>query len=162
MKHAGFKGMDDRHHPLADQVLEEMDHRRVSPTDQIPAVLALTILGVGLLALFLGYSWFWMVFAFGFAVVLPLVTILTQSFSKRRQHRRERRRERHRERDEWKRDERTDRSKGYDGKQDALDTLRDRYARGKIDEDEFERRVDLLLENETIGDVKARRERKFN
>lgn len=142
-----------------------MDETPVTLTDQIPAVLALTILGVGLLALFLGYSWFWMVFAFGFAVVLPLVTILTQSFSKRRRHRRERRGERQWERDDWKRDSRNDRSKGYgDTQQDALDTLRNRYARGEIDEEEFERRVDLLLENETIGDVKTRqeREREFN
>jgi uncharacterized membrane protein len=136
-----------------------MEETPVALTDQIPAVLALAILGAGLLALFLGYGWFWMVFALGFAVVLPLVTILTQSFSKRRRHRRERRGERQWERG-WKYDEGNDRSDGRDGtRQDALDTLRDRYARGEIDEEEFERRVDLLLENETIGDVKARRER---
>lgn len=38
----------------------------------------------------------------------------------------------------------------------ALEELKRRYARGEIDEAEFERRTALLLENESVDDVRAR------
>ncbi|WP_458209623.1 SHOCT domain-containing protein [Haladaptatus sp. NG-SE-30] len=111
--------------------------------EQIPGVVALLVLGAGLTALFLGYDWFWMVFILGFAVVLPIIAIVSEALFRKEG-----------ERKVEVSDEETD------DQQDALDTLRDRYARGEIDEAEFERRVDMLLENETVEDVKARRERK--
>lgn len=40
-----------------------------------------------------------------------------------------------------------------DDKQDALDRLRTRYAEGELTEAEFERRLETLLETETVGDV---------
>ena len=39
--------------------------------------------------------------------------------------------------------------------EEALATLRRRYARGEIDDDEFERRLDWLRETETLEDVRA-------
>jgi uncharacterized membrane protein len=45
-----------------------------------------------------------------------------------------------------------------DSAEDALTTLRKRYARGDIDHAEFERRLNDLLETETVGDAIANRD----
>ncbi|WP_231185438.1 SHOCT domain-containing protein [Haladaptatus sp. DYF46] len=116
--------------------------------NEAPAILVFVILGTGILGLFLGISWAWMIFAIGFVVVLPLVAILSDAIKRATGTP-----------DWYERKVRDGTEEGKDPQQDALDTLRDRYARGEIDEEEFERRVNLLLENETIGDVKARQER---
>jgi uncharacterized membrane protein len=109
--------------------------------EEASAITVFLVLGIGLVALFTGQPWWWMVFPVGFAVVLPLVAILTDAFAP--------------DADATREDERDERNDA----QDALDTLRGRYARGEIDEAEFERRVDRLLENETVEDAQARRER---
>ncbi|ELY58647.1 SHOCT domain-containing protein [Natronolimnohabitans innermongolicus] len=40
-----------------------------------------------------------------------------------------------------------------DGPEDALERLRVRYADGELSESEFERRLEVLLETETVADV---------
>lgn len=42
---------------------------------------------------------------------------------------------------------------------DALDTLRDRYARGELGDEEFERKLEALLETETPDEARRRVER---
>ena len=53
----------------------------------------------------------------------------------------------------------TDRTSDPESKQDALDTLRTRYARGELTEAEFERKVEALLETETPESARKRAER---
>ncbi|RBI61460.1 SHOCT domain-containing protein [halophilic archaeon] len=118
-----------------------MDDALASLLEEAPAITVFLVLGIGLVALFTGQPWWWMVFPVGFAVVLPLVAILSDTFAPDADAA-----------DEGDSEERDD-------TQDALDALRSRYARGEIDEAEFERRVERLLENETVDDASARRER---
>ncbi len=43
------------------------------------------------------------------------------------------------------------------GGDDPLETLRERYARGELTDEQFERKLERLLETETIEDVEDRR-----
>jgi uncharacterized membrane protein len=96
-------------------------------------VLALLVLGLGLADLWLdvvpGVP-FWAIFAIGYAVVLPLVAIALDE------------------------DEEADESDAgrdtatEDASESPLDRLKRRYADGEIDEAEFERRLERLLETE--------------
>ena len=99
------------------------------------AVTALTLV-VAFGGLALDVSFWWVVFPVGFGGVLPLAVALTRR----------------------RRAERTD--DASDGRSDALDELRARYARGEIDEAEFERRVERLLETETDAEAAAYAERR--
>lgn len=44
--------------------------------------------------------------------------------------------------------------------EDALETLRTRYARGELTDEQFERKLERLLETETLEDVEDRQRRK--
>ncbi|SEO43967.1 Uncharacterized membrane protein [Halogranum amylolyticum] len=97
-------------------------------------VVALVFLvGFGLLAV--GYPWFWVAFPVGFAGVLPAALALTKLYE---------------------RSQRTNDADDVgvpDERADALATLRARYARGELDEAEFERRLERLLETESVADA---------
>lgn len=101
--------------------------------NEVDGVVALLILGLGFAALFTGQSWFWLVWVIGFAVVLPLVSIAFGLDDEDEQA------------PEPPRDEEAE----------ALEELKRRYARGELDEAEFEARLERLLETE---DVEAARE----
>ena len=106
-----------------------------TPLEQVVAgvVVALTFLvGFGLLAI--GYPWFWIAFPVGFAGVLPAAIGLVRLYESRV-------------------------AAGEDPEADALESLRERYARGEIDEAEFEARLELLLETETVSEAEAYRAR---
>jgi uncharacterized membrane protein len=113
-----------------------LDHVREEPT----ATVTLFILGLGLLALFAGISWFWMIFAIGFAVVVPLVAVLYEDWDG--------------EDEEWSWEDgdtetQTD-DAVLDDHDDPLAVLRDRYARGEITDEQFEWKLERLLETETV------------
>ena len=102
-----------------------------TPLEQVVAgaIVALTFLvGFGLLAI--GYPWFWIAFPVGFAGVLPAAIGLVRLYESRM-------------------------AAGGDPEADALGSLRERYARGEIDEAEFEERLELLLETESVSEAEA-------
>lgn len=110
--------------------------------EKLEESIATLTLGVGLLALFYGVENWWLVFVVGWLVLTPLADIFLDGDT-------------------------ADPTPGVDGEPtdqheaetdagDALDTLRDRYARGELTEAEFERKVERLLETETVADARER------
>jgi len=98
------------------------------PLEQVVAgaVTALTLaVGFGLLAL--GVPYFWVAFPVGFGGVMPMAVGLARYY-----------------------DQREDDSETTAGEDDALATLRERYARGELTDAEFERQVEQLLETEDV------------
>jgi hypothetical protein len=119
-----------------------------NPTRGLPGVVAgvitLAVLTVAFGAMALGVPYFWVAFPVGFGVVLPVAVGLAGRFGASSAPTRT---PAPRSSDDGAgpvadRDETT-----HD---EALQTIRGRYARGELDEVEFERRVERLLETETV------------
>lgn len=124
---------------LADAVLEPGDEgggagQSLSSVASSVVTASTIVLGVVLLAA--GHSWAWVVFVVGFVAVLPAAQYLASWYETRSGE------SRSGEPIDMESDE-----------QAALAALRDRYARGEIDEAEFERRVERLLETESVADA---------
>ena len=99
--------------------------------EALPAVVAVSVIGLGFVALGLGYSWFWVVWVAGLVSLVPLSAILADAL--------------------------VGPEAAPEGEaEDALALLRERYARGELDEDEFERLVDGLLDTETVEGARDR------
>ncbi|WP_236639833.1 SHOCT domain-containing protein [Salinigranum halophilum] len=108
-------------------------------TTVVSGLTTLVILAVAFGAMALGVPYFWVVFPVGFGGVLPLVVAHSL---------------------------RTDRasggsptahpdsaSGGHDTRDEALRTLRTRYAHGDLTDEAFERRLEKLLQTETVADA---------
>ena len=107
-------------------------------------VASMLVLTVGLAALFLGQPWFWVVFAVGFAGVVPLVAVLSKDD------------------DESGEPSETPHDGGEtteESRTEALETLRERYARGELTHEEFERKLEALMETESPEHAERRVER---
>ena len=107
-------------------------------------VASMLVLTVGLAALFLNQSRFWVVFAVGFAGVVPLVAMLSKGDEET-----EKASETPHDVDETTEASRTE----------ALETLRERYARGELTHEEFERKLEALMETESPEQAERRVER---
>jgi len=115
--------------------------------DPVVGAVALGVLGAGLGSLFgvpiLEAVEFWVIFAIGYAVVVPVVSLLRGRG------------------DASSEPVRTDRSEGApEADVDAaLDRLRERYAGGDLSDEQFERKLEALLETETPEGARERLER---
>jgi uncharacterized membrane protein len=106
-------------------------------------VASMLVLTVGLAVLFLDQPWFWVVFAVGFAGIVPLIAVLSKGDESENPS------ETSRDVDETTEESRTE----------ALETLRDRYARGELTHEEFERKLEALIETESPERAERRVER---
>ncbi|WP_206424945.1 pentapeptide repeat-containing protein [Halosimplex salinum] len=102
----------------------------------VGSVIVWGTLALGITLLLAGWSNFWMVFVIGFAVVLPLAGTLAGWYEERTAEA-----------------EPEPKSDDADERPDPLADLRRRYADGEIDDAEFERRVERLLETESMTDA---------
>jgi uncharacterized membrane protein len=97
-------------------------------------IVSILIFGAGLVALFAGVNLFWIVWTLGFPILLPLVASLTSD----NENQTDMEDESHRPTERSEHETTT-----------ALETLRERYARGDLTDKQFERKLDALLETES-------------
>ncbi len=95
---------------------------RERAAENVTGITSMLILGLGFIALFAGFNFFWIIWIVGFAVVLPIVAMLfdegEESITEKPGH------ETHVP---------AEHSNANDSPTpDALSTLRDRYARGEL------------------------------
>ena len=140
--------------------MSERDTPAQRAKDNAVEIASTLVVGLGLAALFLGAESFWLVFVLGFVVLVPLVALLFGDESDRAEW----------WDDSWGEDwfddwwgssstddaddEREDTSK--DEGEDSLSIVRRRYARGELTDAQFERKLERLLETETLEDVEDR------
>ncbi|WP_348612962.1 SHOCT domain-containing protein [Halobaculum rarum] len=123
-------------------------------------VVSTIVTGVWLAAMFTGQDWWLAALLFGYIVVVPVTAMLFGDED---------------DIEKWW-DEEVKGIEGLDSSdgetdtrhekpptdpdtRDALDTLRDRYARGELTDEQFERKLERLLESESLEDVEDRFER---
>lgn len=127
--------------------MSDDETRRERLRENASGIAATTVTGVWLAALLAGFDWWLPFMLFGYVVVVPVVSLLfdedeetvevdTETGSVRV---------------ERGRSERDDRRSGDTA--DALERLRTRYAEGEISDEQFERKLDRLLETETPEDA---------
>ncbi|QZY00505.1 SHOCT domain-containing protein [Halobaculum rubrum] len=128
--------------------------------ENLTGVVSTVVTGIWLAAMFTGQDWWLAALLFGYVVVVPITAMLFGDED---------------DIEEWRNEEakRVEGPDGVDGEtttrpeeppadpdtRDALGTLRDRYARGELTDEQFERKLDRLLETESLEDAEDRVER---
>ncbi|GAA0508712.1 Short C-terminal domain-containing protein [Halorubrum aquaticum] len=119
-------------------------------------IASTVVTGVWLAALFLDLEWWLPLMLFGYVVVVPVVSMLFGEEEGEADGSPETDAETARE-DTGARG--TDEDGVTEGNADAIDRLRTRYAEGDLTDEQFERKLDRLLETETPEDAEEWRER---
>ncbi len=119
-------------------------------------IASILVTGFWLLALFTGQSWWLPAMLLGYMVVIPIVEMLFGDDEED---------EGWRGNDEWwdwsSDTERSSEPETVEpNNRDALETLKNRYARGELTDEQFERKLERLMENDTVEDVEERLRRK--
>ena len=109
-------------------------------------IVSTLVTGIWLAALFTGQDWWLGFLLFGYVVLVPLTALL---FGDRDDI------------NEWWDDQwgtSVEPTSEHDtgSNDEALSRLRDRYAQGELTDEQFERKLDRLLETETIEDLEDR------
>lgn len=115
-------------------------------------IAATTVTGTWLAALLLGFDWWLAFMLFGYIVIVPVVAMLFDEDDEAGEGTDEDGAERARSNSRIERD-------GQDDASVALARLRTRYANGELTDEEFERKLDRLLETETLDDARGWAER---
>jgi uncharacterized membrane protein len=126
-------------------------------SENASSIVSVLITGIWLGALFTGQGWWLPFMLVGYVAIVPLVAILfdedeTEEAGTESGEQWEQSANRQ---TEYGTGEASDRGTEQTS-EDALQTLRDRYARGELTDQQFERKLERLLETETIEDAEDR------
>ena len=125
-----------------DETLRERFRRNAS------GIAATTVTGTWLAALILGFDWWLGFMLFGYIVIIPVVSMLFDEEAEESDF------EEHDPDPLWGRHgETAERDDESADTADALERLRTRYANGDLTDEQFERKLDRLLETETPEDA---------
>ena len=117
-------------------------------------ITSTVVTGIWLVALFTDQSWWLAALLFGYIVVVPVVSMLFGDDEDWEEHADENWTDEEYWEDSWigggwASDDSADEPSETDNR-DALETLRNRYARGELTDEQFERKVERLLDTESI------------
>jgi hypothetical protein len=122
--------------------------------EKLTASISVLTLGLGIVAAVLGVPNWWLIFVVGWLVLTPLSAILFDVDDEAEGTLEPPSPPRPSEWSEADADQSA--TGGSESTQDALETLRDRYARGELSEEQFERKLEKLLQTETVEDARDR------
>ena len=122
--------------------------------ENVTGIVSVLVTGIWLAALLLGFEWWLPFMLFGYIALIPIVSILFDEDEEN---------ETATERQERHEETTAGRQQGADAtgasSGDALQALRERYARGELTDQQFERKLERLLETETLEDAEGRHRR---
>jgi uncharacterized membrane protein len=119
--------------------------------ENITGIVSTLVTGIWLAALFLNFEWWLPFMLFGYIVIVPITAMVFGEEDEESEYTTDYADQARSDDAATSRD-----SAATDSNEDALQTLRDRYARGELTDEQFERKLERLLETETLEDAEDR------